>query len=846
MSPRFLLRQLAREMRGAGGRIAFFTLSLAVGVASVVGVASLSAGIDGALRREARQLLAGDLKIESRRPLPPEVDAALAALAGAARADVVELVTVAAAPPAADGTPGRSALVELKAVAGPYPLYGALGLDPALPLGELLAGDGAVAAPDLLSRLGIPAGGEILVGGLRLPIRATVTSEPDRIAGAFSVGPRLFVSRDTLARAGLLGRGSRAEYRALVRLRPGADAAEVRAVAERLGAEIGSPQLRIETYLEAQPSLRRGLERAERFLGLVALLSLLVGGVGVAQTVSAWLAARLDAIAVLKCLGVRPREVLALYVGQTALLAAAGSAAGALAGVAFAAVAIRFAPAALPAGAFQLWQPGALARGAALGIGVALLFALPPLVGLLRVPAARVLRRDAEPPPPSRWLAAALALALALGVGATASAQARSLALGFAFTGALALLAALLWAAARGLAALSRRAPRRGLGVAWRYGLAALGRPGAATLGAVVSLGLGVMVVLALSLVQRQLSRQLLAEIPAGAPNAFLVDIQTDQWPQLERRLGELGAQAIDSVPVVMARLAAIDGVAAAELAERTGQERGERRWALTREQRLTYLERLPDDNTLVAGALWSDPERAEVSVEEEFARDLGLALGSRLAFDVQGVPVELVVTSLRRVRWESFGINFFLVVEPGVLDGAPQQRLATARFPAGGEQRAQDALARDFPNVTLLQVRELLEKVAAVMRRIGLGVRFLGGFTVVAGIAILAGAIGAASARRGREVALLKALGMGRRQVVAALALEYGLVGLVAGAIGTAAALLLSWAVLTHGMEVRWALDPLPVAVALAGTVLLAAAAGLGASLGALARRPVEALRHE
>ncbi|MCL4839921.1 MAG: FtsX-like permease family protein, partial [Thermoanaerobaculia bacterium] len=426
------------------------------------------------------------------------------------------------------------------------------------------------------------------------------------------------------------------------------------------------------------------------------------------------------------------------------------------------------------------------------------------------------------------------------------SAQARSLALGFAFTGGLALLAALLWAAARGLAALSRRAPRRGLGVAWRYGLAALGRPGAATLGAVVSLGLGVMVVLALSLVQRQLSRQLLAEIPAGAPNAFLVDIQTAQGPPLERRRGELGAQALDSVPVGMARRAAIDGVAAAELAERTGQERGERRWALTREQRLTYLERLPDDNTLVAGALWSDPERAEVSVEEEFARDLGLALGSRLAFDVQGVPVELVVTSLRRVRWESFGINFFLVVEPGVLDGAPQQRLATARFPAGGEQRAQDALARDFPNVTLLQVRELLEKVAAVMRRIGLGVRFLGGFTVVAGIAILAGAIGAASARRGREVALLKALGMGRRQVVAALALEYGLVGLVAGAIGTAAALLLSWAVLTHGMEVRWALDPLPVAVALAGTVLLAAAAGLGASLGALARRPVEALRHE
>ena len=318
--------------------------------------------------------------------------------------------------------------------------------------------------------------------------------------------------------------------------------------------------------------------------------------------------------------------------------------------------------------------------------------------------------------------------------------------------------------------------------------------------------------------------------------------------------MASVGASRIDSVPVVMARVAEIDGRAVAELAREREQaveedaaadDREERgRWALTREQRLTYLERLPDDNTIVEGALWSDPRRGEVSVEEEFARDLGIRLGSRLKFDVQGVPVELAVTSLRKVRWESFGINFFLVVEPGVLEEAPQTRIAAVKLPAGSEATFQDALAASHPNITLFAIRDVLEKVSSVLQRIGFGIRFLGGFTAAAGLAILAGAIAAGASRRGREVALSKSLGMTRVQVAILFAVESALAGIVGGAIGAAAGTALGAQVLERGMEIPYRFAAVPPLFAVGVVTLLAAGAGLVASSRALAQRPIAALR--
>jgi putative ABC transport system permease protein len=863
------LRSLRRESRGSRGRLVFFVACLSVGVAAVVAVAGLSSSLDDGIRVEARQLLAADLAIAGSQALPPGFDATAGA-PGVELTRIEQAPTVVAAPPDAAGRPGASQLVELKAVSGHFPFYGQLVLRPDRPLDELLAPDTAVVAADLLARLHLRVGDPLRIGGKGFRITGIVLAEPDHIGVSLTVGPRVFISGAGLARTSLEGRGSRISHRVLLKFPPGTPGSQIQEVAARLKRTLPNPAFyRVETYRDAQPALRDNLARVERFLGLVALLSLFIGGIGVAESVRAWLAGRLDAIAVLKCLGMRPREILLLYLGQTALLGLAGSVAGIAAGVAVQQLLPGLFPDLIPANLVHPWQPFALLRGLGLGVGVALLFSVAPLSAVLRVPPVRVLRREAEPLPRHPLASAATGAVLIAGILALATVQSHSLRLGAQFTGGVLLATAALAGAALLVIRVVRRLPRDFARPWLRQGLAALARPGAATFGAIVALGLGVLVVLAMSLVESRLAAEFTRELPRNAPSAFLIDIQPDQWPGVQELLRKAGATHIDSVPVVTSRLAAIDGVSVDQLAARgprrgrgaprgrgeqaDGRSRGgdgsgdrNRHWMLTREQRLTYLRELPADNVIVAGALWSDPGRPEVSVEESFAEDLGLHLGSVLRFDVEGVPIDLTVTSIRKVNWRSFGINFSLVVKPGVLDQAPQQRFAAVQLPLGGEQRMQDMLAAAYPNVTVLRLRELLEKVAKVLNRIALGVRFLGGFTVLAGIAILAGAISASSARRGREVALLKTLGMTRRGVASHFAVEYALIGLVAGVIGAIGAAALAWTVVTQGFNLSGELAPLPLAVGICGSILLTVAAGLAASARALNRRPIEVLRAE
>lgn len=849
MTLRSWIALAAREFRGSAGRLTFFAACLSVGVGAVVAVAGVSRAIDRGVQDNARELLAADVSVESRRAVAPEVLAAIDALDGARRAETRELPSVVSVPgdPAADPAPGSSTLAEIKAVEGGYPFYGTLAVEPVRPLADLLADDAVVVGPELLTRLDLAVGDDLRVGSLTFRIAGVVTEEPDRLGVSFTLGPRVFLSVAALEASGLVGTGSRVEHRVLVRLPDGATPDDVEAAAARIRAAVADPSfVEVETYVEAQPSLRRGLARVDRFLGLVALISLLVGGIGVAQAVRAWIAGRLDAIAVLRAVGARPREVFALYLAQTAVLAALGSLVGSVLGALVARAVPVFLADLLPVEIEVGWQPAAMARGIALGVGVAVLFAAKPLADVLRVAPVRVLRRDADPLPVSPAVLVALVGTLALGVTAVAAIQAGSWWRGLQFAAGLAVAAAALaagaWVAVRAVGAT----PRDLGSVALRHGLAALARPGAGTLGAVVALGLGVLTVLGMYLVQERLSAQLDADLPVNAPTAFLVDIQPHQWDDVRARLEAAGAEDVDSVEVVMARLRAIDGVPVSELVPEPGEneDAGRERWVLTREQRLTTMAELPDSNTLVEGSLWSVPDRDEISVEEEFARDLGVGVGSKLAFDVQGVPMELTVSSLRAVEWERFEINFFLVVEPGVLDGAPRFRVASARVPVGAERALQDRLAAAHPNVTFLRLREVLDKVVSILRQVGFGVRLLGAFTVLAGIAILGGAVSATAARRSREVALYKTLGMTRGQVVLAFAAEYALVGLVAGIIGTGGAVALAWAVTRFGFEIPWAWSPVACALGVALSVSLAVVAGLVASARALAVRPLAVLR--
>ncbi|HEX4824825.1 MAG TPA: FtsX-like permease family protein [Candidatus Polarisedimenticolaceae bacterium] len=837
-------RLMAREARGSAIRVTFFIACLSVGVAAIVAVSGMSSGIDRAIRAEAKPLLAADIAVSSESPLPAPVLESVAALAQG-RTDVTvsglrELATVVSVP-GEGGGPGPSALVLLKAFEAGYPLYGDLVVDPPRPAGASLDADGTLVAPELASKLHLSVGSVLRIGGQPFTVRGVIVKEPDKVNVSFSLGPRVMVSLDGLGRTSLEGFGSRVDRRILLRL-PERD---VEKEAERLRAAVPAASgVRVQTYTDAQPALRDGIRRVARFLGLVALVSLVLGGIGVAQTVRAWLATRLDAIAILRCLGIRPREIVVLYAGETLILGLAGSIAGVALGTALLAAAPRFLAGLLPALSVSMWQPAAAARGIVLGTGVAALFSAPALSSARRVPPLRVLRRDADPLVPGAVARLGVGVAIAGGVFATAYAQAQSLKMATVFVVGMAAAAAVLAGASRLLSAAVVRASKARVRVVVRHGLASLGRPGAGTLPALTALGLGVLVVVAIALVQRGLAERLRADLPKDAPNVFLVDLKGAQWPQVRSILEAHGATSVNSVPIIGARLSSVDGIPAADLAKRAKDD-GRRRWIFTREQNLTSLQALPKDNVVVAGKLWSDP-RPEISIERDFARDMGAKLGSKVVFDVQGVPVELVVTSLRTVEWKSFGINFFLVVEPGVLDDAPQLRVAAARLPADAEQAVQDALAAATPNVTMLRVREIVEKVAAVLERLGLGIRLLGGFAVAAGVAILAGAIGANAHLRGREVAVLKTLGATRKGVVGIFAIEFALIGLVAGIVGTAAGTVLAWAVLTRVMELEWAWHPVVLAVAPPATALLAIGAGIAASAGALRKRPIEVLRAE
>jgi len=774
--------------------------------------------------------------VDARRPIPSEIDRYFDP--GARRADARELATLASAA-------GKSRLVELKAVSAQFPFYGAIELDPPARLGELLTPQSCAIAPELAVEFALGVGDELTLGGEAFEVAALVTDEPGRLDIAFTLGSRVFVSLEGLARTKLEVFGSRVRYRALFAVPDDPTEERVDELKRRIRREVPeAAYLRIESHRDAQPTVRRSLERVERYLGLVALLSLVLGGTGVAQIVRAWLAARTQGVAVMRVIGFRPREVLAMYLGHVALLAIAGSAVGALFGSLLPFAIPVFAPELLPRGFSMGWEPLSVAKGVSLGLGVALVFSLPPLTAIWRVAPARVLRNEVEPlraPRTITWSASALLVA---GVFAAAWAQSRDFELAASFTGGLALLAALLALAARGLTKLAGWLPRDGLDPYFRHGVAALARPGVGVTGATVALGLGVLVVATMALVESRLSQRLRTALPPDAPSVFLLDVQPDQWDAVEARLRELGAIATQNVPVVTARLSSIDGTSVQELATRREEDGGRPRWVLTREQRLTWMRELPRDNEIVEGALWSEPEQLEVSLERDFARDLGAKLGSKLGFDVQGVPVELVVTSIRTVEWESFGINFFLVAEPGALDGVPHFRLAAARLDVDGETRLQAALAEDFPNVTPIRVRAILEKVLAVLARLALGVRALGSFTILTGLAILAGVASSAAVHRGREVALLKTLGLTRGGVARLLGIEFALVGLVAGLIGAVAAFTLSWAFLERVAEVPaelpwWAVPPVALA-----TAVLSALCGLLASSRALASRPIESLR--
>lgn len=839
----FVLRMALRELRGSWRRAVFFFLSLAVGVAAVVGVRSLVGSVRGALVGESRGLLAADLLIQTNR----ELDAALrseldAALAGApVRTRTHSVVTGTLARPA---DPARVAvrLVELRGVEPEFPLYGQIELADGQPYTPALLRDhGVVVAPELLAQLELRVGDQLLLGQQAFTIRAVALREPGRQPSAFSLGPRALVALEDLRSSGLLTFGSRARHQLLMRM----DERAVEPLATRLRHQFAARYVSVRTFRGATGEIDEGLRRTEGYLGLVGFAVLVLGGIGVASVVRVFVDERLKSLAVLKCLGASGAQVLTIDLLQVLALALAG----AVSGVGLAALVLRALPPdfvqALGAQSFGLTREAAL-QGLALGFLVALIFALPPLMDARRVKPLLLLREEHATVRHRTWRSLALGVLVGLALVALAAWQSGSWTAGIAASSGFALVTSVLHALG-GLLVRATTVLGARLRFPWKQALLRLGRPGNQTRPVLLAVGLGSFFVLAIAELQANLLGALALETRADAPDMFLLDVQADQVQGVTRLVRDATGVAPRLVPILRARVTGVRG----RDVNLEGFEDVRGRGSLAREYVLTVRDHLEANERVLAGRFW-DAGRArapEVSIERSLRTRFGIQVGDEMRFDVLGRIVSARVTSVREVVWSDVRSGgFMFVFRPGSLDGAPTSYLGFARGPAQARARAllQRDVAAAFANVSTIDLREALATLRQMTTALTRAVTVVGLVTLLSGVLILLGAVAVTRRRRRYEAAVLRTLGARGRALVALLLAEYAVLGLLAGLIGALGAAGLSALACRELLDLSyvpgWGRLGLGVLAVGAGVALV----GLGASLDVLRRKPLQVLRAE
>ncbi len=832
------LRLARRELRGGLAGFRIFIACLALGVAVIAGVGSLSAALDSGLRNDARALLGGDVDFHLfHRPASGPEKAYLARAGTVSVSDDMRAMAR-----TEDG--GARSLIQLKAVDGAYPLYGSVTLDPPQSLDDALAWRdghwGAVAAQGLFQKLGLKQGDLIRIGEGEFQLRAILVHEPDALSGTFDLGPKVTLALPALPATGLIQPGALVGYGYRVKLPAGSDAARF---AARAKADLPDAAWRIRGFAEASPSLQRLLDRLTVFLTLVGLTALLVGGVGIGNAVRAYLNEKLPSIAALKCLGAPRRLVFACYLLQILALAGAGIALGLVLGAAAPFIVAPFLPAALPVGPLLgvYWQPLALA--ALYGLLVTFAFALWPLGIACEVRAAslfRLLVEEHNRAPPA-WIVAAIALSgLSLGALAVLTAPERVTSLWFVAGAAGALLAFQLLA--RLLMALARRMrPRR---ASLRLALANLHRPSAPTAGVVASLGLGLAVLVAIVLVRGNVADEIGESLPQRAPSFFFIDIQPDQVADFDKLLASLpGVEEIARVPSLRGRIDKLNGVPVEQ-----AQIAPEAEWAVRSERGLTYAALPPAGSRVVEGQWWPEDYRGKplISLDANLSRGMNLKPGDTMTLNVLGRERTATIANLREIDWTSLGLNFAIVLSPGSLDGAPQTHIATARTAPERETALEAAVTDRFPNVSAIDVRDVLASLSAIVDAIARAMSAAASITIAAGVLVLAGAIASGRKRRIYEAVLLKVLGAERRSVLKGFAWEYGLLGLAAAALAGAIGTLMAYVTLTRIMHTSWQFLVWPVVATLALAELAILGLGWLGTARALGAKAAAYLRNE
>ncbi len=891
----FPLRMAWRETRASWRHFLYFFVCIAVGVGALVGVSLFAVKLEHTVTREARALQGGDLEVRLSRAMSEAGQEVLESLIGRGMATTHASELIAMAAVADDGKSKKTQIVELKAVEEGYPLYGVLALEGNGPLLDRLGRQGsncesvdcvdsygAVVQESLLIQMGLSVGDRVRIGQATFTITGVIRKEPDRVANTFSLGPRVMISQTGLKAAALIKPGSRVRERYLIKLPPNQDP---RAVVYELRGRLTHESARITTYRTAQPRLKRFLDQLSRYLGLIGLTALFVGGIGVGTTVHAFVCEKLQTIAILKTLGAESALVVRIYLFQAMFLGVVGSVVGVALGLGLQGVLPWlmegiFSQQLLDQIAFteflSLSTVLPVLKGMALGVLTTLLFTLWPLLTVRDIRPGVIFRREVIPTTTARhinprtngttgaiiwWrvfcagdpIRLASAALIASGLAGLAVWQAGSWSIGLLFMAALGVaLGALMLAAALLVRGLKRiPAPRS---VAIRQAISNLHRPGSQATGIMASIGIGVMVIVTVSILERALVLQIGEGRPTDAPTFFFIDIQPDQHDDFVTLIREeTGGTPAQTTPLVRSRLHALDDRLVAPDASREQRESsgpdGRKRWYYTREYVLTFVNDLPKDNVIVEGRWWDPGEKPEmpwVSVEEEAARNLGVGLGSTIEFDVQGAIVAARVSSLRRVDWGNLSTNFFMILSPGALEGAPYTFVATVRVPREEEVPLQQAVVEAFPNVTAINIGEVLDTFAGILDRLVLAVRAIALFCVLAGVFVMAAALAATRYRRLYESVVLKAVGATRGLIAESFAAEYALLGAVSGLIGVVLASVLSWGVLYFVFDLPWSLQPRILGLGFLITVALVVVVGFLSTFRILGQRPLSVLRQE
>ncbi|MCA0902704.1 ABC transporter permease [Qipengyuania aquimaris] len=804
-----------------------------LGTAALAAIGTLTAAIERELAANGQQFLGGDLQVELwQRTLNEEERAALE-----------ELGTVSAGTrlQAMARKDDNAAPIELKAVDELYPLYGELVLESGRKV-TAPSGNDAYIAPGAADRLGLETGDSFLIGTETLQVAGIIEDEPDRLGEGFQLGPTIIVAEDVPQRAGLLAPGAMYQSKTRVAFDTPRD---LEAAEENLEERFPEAGFDIDTAERAAPGTDRFVSRMSEFLTLVGLAALVIAGIGIGGGVSSYLDARRQSVATLKILGATSRDIARIYALQIFAAAAVGSLAGLAVGVAVVPLLAAALEGLLPVDTGFVIDPGALLLATAYGLLVALVFAAPPLMRARHFPAMALMRSNIAPLARDRSALFVVIAGLAAIVGLALITASQPLLSGGFLLGAavvLALLALLGWTIRKIAAAL----PRPASPIA-RTAMANIHRPGSSTGALVTALGFGLASFVLLAAVQSSIDGNIEKRVPAQAPDYFVLDVPRDQEDRFRELILQTDADAaIRTVPALRGSVLAF-GPQGAMTRTSELEEIPDGAWALRGERGLTYADDVPPGNSLTEGQWWGPAYDGPplVSIDEEFAEAAGLGIGDRLTFGVLGVEVETEIASLRRIDWESMGFNYVFVLSPNALENTPHNLAATVELAEGTPTGPLlQALVRELPSTSVIEVGGVLQQARTILEQVGLATLAAASVAVLAGLAVLLGAIAAARASRTYDTVVLRVLGADRRQVLVMQLIEYALLAGALAIVALGLGSLTAWLVVTQLFEFDWLPDWTEVLLVLGlglATVLVFA---VGGSLPLLRAKPAQALR--